>query len=180
MTDTLVTKIMLGTLGCVPAYDRYFREGIGRTGARISKTFSTKSLQQILEYVEPWREKFESFRKFTEMRRPDGANSMLYPPMKLIDMAFWQFGASVPVSLRTELPAELARFREEQAEDARQLNGNTCCLMPGTSDGRIFVKFKGVVYVFTRDSFGMDWDAFESTGFIICDELKKIGCEILV
>ena len=27
-TDTLLSKIMLGTLGCVPAYDRYFIDGL--------------------------------------------------------------------------------------------------------------------------------------------------------
>ncbi len=27
-TDTLITKILLGTFGCVPAYDQYFSKGI--------------------------------------------------------------------------------------------------------------------------------------------------------
>lgn len=27
-SDTLVTKILLGTLGCAPAYDRYFRQAL--------------------------------------------------------------------------------------------------------------------------------------------------------
>lgn len=179
VSDTLITKIMLGTLGCVPAYDRYFRDGIGKVGVQIPKKFSKESLLRILEFVEPWRDKFELFRESKEMRRPDGANSKLYPPMKLIDMAFWQYGAIVTVLPKTELPAELVAFRTMQVEDARQLNGNTCCLMPFTCDGCIIAKFDGVVYKFTRDSFGLDEDAFESTAFMICDELKKIGCEIL-
>jgi len=28
VTDTLATKIMLGTMGCIPAYDRYFIAGL--------------------------------------------------------------------------------------------------------------------------------------------------------
>ena len=28
LSDTLITKILMGTLGCVPAYDRYFIAGI--------------------------------------------------------------------------------------------------------------------------------------------------------
>ena len=31
-TDTLITKIILGTLGCVPAYDRYFIDGLKEEG----------------------------------------------------------------------------------------------------------------------------------------------------
>ena len=31
-TDTLVTKILLGALGCVPAYDRYYVQAVRRYG----------------------------------------------------------------------------------------------------------------------------------------------------
>lgn len=31
-SDTLLTKILLGVYGCVPAYDRYFKDGIGFFG----------------------------------------------------------------------------------------------------------------------------------------------------
>ena len=27
LSETLITKILMGTLGCVPAYDRYFVKG---------------------------------------------------------------------------------------------------------------------------------------------------------
>ena len=29
ISDILITKILLGTLGCVPAYDQYFTKGLG-------------------------------------------------------------------------------------------------------------------------------------------------------
>ena len=35
-SDTLVTKTMLGVFGCVPAFDSYFRRGIGTSGFRPS------------------------------------------------------------------------------------------------------------------------------------------------
>jgi len=45
VTDTLATKIILGALGCVPAYDRYFIDGIRNKGLSYSglkpKNFST-------------------------------------------------------------------------------------------------------------------------------------------
>ena len=48
-SDTLVTKIMLGTFGCVPAYDRYFRLGVKTLGVSNQK-FSRKSIQQLANY----------------------------------------------------------------------------------------------------------------------------------
>ena len=43
-TDTLVTKVMLGVFGCVPAFDTYFRRGFG-VGA-----FSPRALSKIAEW----------------------------------------------------------------------------------------------------------------------------------
>lgn len=36
ISDTLVTKILLGTLGCIPAYDEYFIKGIRTKGLKFS------------------------------------------------------------------------------------------------------------------------------------------------
>jgi hypothetical protein len=48
-TDTLVTKIMLGTIGCIPAYDRYFIKGMRRSGIKYSK-LSVKNLKSVSQY----------------------------------------------------------------------------------------------------------------------------------
>jgi hypothetical protein len=34
-TDTLISKVMLGTLGCIPAYDRYFVDGLKKMKMHI-------------------------------------------------------------------------------------------------------------------------------------------------
>ena len=49
VTDTLATKIILGTLGCTPAYDRYFIDGIRKKDLSYSGINSTnlKSLSQF-------------------------------------------------------------------------------------------------------------------------------------
>ena len=41
---TLTTKVMLGTFGCVPAFDTYFKQGFG------TWTFGPKSLRRIGEF----------------------------------------------------------------------------------------------------------------------------------
>lgn len=87
ISNTLITKILLGTLGCVPAYDRYFCEGLGKLN--LQKAFSEKSLIQLIDYVSASKVEFESFRRCKNMQMVGGG---VYPPMKLIDMAFWKLG----------------------------------------------------------------------------------------
>ena len=56
-TDTLVTKILLGTLGCIPAYDRYFIDGMRKSGIGYSK-LSTSNLKSIVEYYKTYQTEF--------------------------------------------------------------------------------------------------------------------------
>ena len=46
--ETLVTKILLGTLGCVPAYDRFLRESLTKLG--IPARFGEASLKGIADF----------------------------------------------------------------------------------------------------------------------------------
>lgn len=85
-TDTLVTKILLGTLGCLPAVDRYFIDGFKAEGQKYSRVNNgfIKRLHQF------------SSNRLPELRheqdRIERATGVRYPLMKLIDMYFWQIG----------------------------------------------------------------------------------------
>ena len=46
-TDTLISKIILGTLGCLPAFDRYFIEGVKNEGYSF-KTFNVLVTKLVL------------------------------------------------------------------------------------------------------------------------------------
>lgn len=85
-TDVLVTKVLLGTLGCLPACDRLFIEGFKRTGHSYSKVnarFVGRMVGFCTQYAAELRQ--EQSRIALE----SGAN---YPLMKLADMYFWQIG----------------------------------------------------------------------------------------
>jgi hypothetical protein len=85
-TDTLVSKIILGTVGCLPACDRYFIDGFKREGysyTRLNDPFLTR----ILQFCEDHRGQLHSEKKRIEL---DGG--IRYPFMKLVDMNFWQVG----------------------------------------------------------------------------------------
>lgn len=85
LSDTLVTKILMGTLGCVPAYDRYFIAGIKKQKV-ASGNYNIKSIMQLVEFYKINSEQLESAR--SKMIVGD----MLYPQMKILDMGFWQVG----------------------------------------------------------------------------------------
>ena len=83
-TDTLVTKILLGVFGCVPAYDRYFVDGI-RKNKIASGTFSKKSLKQLIKF-------YNSHPEFENLRQKLISEGAYYTKMKIMDMCFWQIG----------------------------------------------------------------------------------------
>lgn len=87
-TDTILTKILLGTIACVPAYNRYFKIAIGSIGA-APQQFSARSLSALgTAYIER-REAFETLRKYCST---DGFE---YPAAKIIDMCFFEYGLTV-------------------------------------------------------------------------------------
>ena len=94
-SDTLVTKIILGTMGCTPAYDRYFKQGLSKSGV-AQQRFGEASLTQLAEYYYDNLDELEKYRTKTSLGRVE------YPPMKLIDMCFWQLGYDHEIKTKAE------------------------------------------------------------------------------
>ena len=86
VTDTLVTKIILGALGCIPAYDRYFIEGLKNKNINPPKV-SFKGIKNLISFYEKNITQFDNVSS-----KIDSNYKIIYPPMKLIDMYFWQIG----------------------------------------------------------------------------------------
>lgn len=85
-SDTLVTKIILGTFGCLPACDRFFIDGFKNASFRYSY-LNAKFVERILRFCKD---------NLRELREEQGQikrlGGMSYPLMKLVDMYFWQTG----------------------------------------------------------------------------------------
>lgn len=86
VTDTLATKILLGTLGCIPAYDRYFIDGIRSVGLKFSEVKKCNFLPIVSFYL-GHKDQFDYVHQ-TILE----SNGVHYPPMKLVDMYFWELG----------------------------------------------------------------------------------------
>ncbi len=82
-TDTLVTKILLGAFGCVPAYDRYYVQAV-RQYSISAGGYDRRSVKDVAKYYLKNKSEFEKVR--TEL----SAYGTEYPAMKIMDMCLWQ------------------------------------------------------------------------------------------
>lgn len=87
-TDTLITKIMLGVFGSMPAFDRQFRTGFGRV------TLSTRSLSRVGDYYERNAEAIDRHRVPTLDFSTGELTDRLYTRAKVIDMIFFTAGTA--------------------------------------------------------------------------------------
>ena len=85
LSDTLITKILMGTLGCVPAYDRYFIAGIKKEKVSTGN-FNKNSLLKLIKYYE------DNFECFEPVVMEMNIGNIPYPQMKFLDMGFWKIG----------------------------------------------------------------------------------------
>lgn len=101
-TDTLITKILLGTFACIPAFDRFFEDGVKISNNNLPEeeklSTNLESNPQIT---------FTAISKFA-LNHSDSINSLInddnfeglkdYPVMKIVDMYLWQKGYDSPSS----------------------------------------------------------------------------------
>ena len=85
VSPVLITKILMGTLGCVPAYDRFFQDGVA-TYKVTTQEYSLNSVLKLVDFYEAHNDRLE------EVRRGMRVGDLTYPQMKLLDMGFWQVG----------------------------------------------------------------------------------------
>jgi hypothetical protein len=86
-SDTLVTKIMLGVFGCVPAFDTYFVAGSGL------RTFNRRSLFELNRFYGIHQEVIERNRIKTLDFATGQPTARRYSRAKVIDMIFFTGGS---------------------------------------------------------------------------------------
>jgi len=89
-SPTLVTKIMLGIFGNVPAFDTNFKNGFR------AFTFSHKSLSRIKDFYLENQEIIEKYRIYTTDFKTGKSTKRRYTRAKVIDMCFFIEGGDKP------------------------------------------------------------------------------------
>ena len=123
-SETLITKILMGTFGCVPAFDRFLKRGIqdflSKHGKIISFKNQTYKLTQSLETGSPGTasESFKALALFADKERNQlsiEGSEPEYPLMKCVDMYFWETGYEL------DLADELDNSKDDEAKVFRLL-----------------------------------------------------------
>ena len=85
-SDILITKIMLGVFGCVPAFDTYFKKGFG------AWTFGRKALGRVAEFYRDNASVIDRHRVPTLEFDTGMETARRYTRAKVIDMIFFVEG----------------------------------------------------------------------------------------
>jgi len=91
-SDTLITKIVMATMGCAPAYDRFFKTGLTKylkkNREKRSAYFNKESFEKLLSFSREDDILSEIYKKSI----PTVIKGVQYPPMKILDLYFWRLG----------------------------------------------------------------------------------------
>jgi len=90
-SDLLVTKIMLGIFGNVPAFDVNFCKWLGAVG--FSQQFNQKSLRQIAGFYQRWKVDIDAVTEFTLDFATGQPTHRKYTKALIIDMIGFTEGA---------------------------------------------------------------------------------------
>jgi hypothetical protein len=89
VTATLASKVLMGTLGCTPAYDKYVVESIKEAGfinSPVRKDGNFEFIRQSISNISKFY--FDNVQTFQKVKmKPQG---FYYPPMKIMDMVLWR------------------------------------------------------------------------------------------
>ncbi len=85
-TDTLISKALLGTVGCLPACDTLFKKGFRNQGYSYG-SLNKKFIHCIIDFCIKHKKELDKIQP--TILDLDGHP---YPRMKLVDMHFWQIG----------------------------------------------------------------------------------------
>ena len=97
-SDTLVTKILMGIFGCIPAYDRYFKKGVAIYNKFCVKDkdkiggLNPKGYESLWNFYENKIKIKNNIKTSLKCSEYKNNKKYKYPPMKLVDSYFWQIG----------------------------------------------------------------------------------------
>lgn len=105
-SDTLVTKILMGTMGCVPAFDRFLKEGIKWLNQNFSAEYGdiSRTIENKGENAGKTFDALERFAFHNQQHLKVQSSTVEYPVMKCVDMFFWQIGFEIDLMKKLQNP----------------------------------------------------------------------------
>ncbi len=92
-TETLVTKILLGVFGCVPAFDTNVKKGLRKAGESHHKNFE-KNIEAVEEVYKSYKKEIDKTSKEYKVLdfETGKPGKMHYTKAKIIDMILFEYG----------------------------------------------------------------------------------------
>jgi len=96
-SHTLVTKIMMGVFGSVPALDQLFADGTKKILKKRIDKLTPKNIEEIRKFYEANQQDIDDLSKstFTMDYRTGSDSKINYTKAKIIDMYFWEKGREI-------------------------------------------------------------------------------------
>ena len=93
--DTVIGKILLATLGCIPAYDKYVVAGMKTEG--LCGTLGKRSLSDLVDYSRAHAGILQKIMASVnaDVQREGECSQLIYPVAKILDMLFWEYGYDI-------------------------------------------------------------------------------------
>lgn len=94
VSSTLITKVLLGTLACTPAYDTYFTVVV-KDKHVTTANYNMRSLCKLGNFYKENYDQLEAARNELRVGKfidDNNSEKLLYPQMKLLDLGFWIIG----------------------------------------------------------------------------------------
>ena len=115
LTDTLFTKILLGTFGCVPAYDDFLRKAVKQCEIIVRQVipYNRQTITTLANYYIEHEDAFENVRNQCLIH--DSSEGIIYPPMKVLDMGLWRIGYKLDLAEKARKKASRALANAERA-----------------------------------------------------------------
>lgn len=88
--DTVIGKILLATLGCIPAYDQYVVVGMKAEG--LCGALGKRSLSGLVDYSHTHAGILQKIKASVnvDLQRESGCSTLIYPVAKILDMIFFR------------------------------------------------------------------------------------------
>lgn len=98
-TITLVTKIMLGIFGCIPAFDRFFTKvfhSLNNKGFTSNHSLKKQDVDTLLQFYGSHKKAFDKMKQTIHMIDSNGKETKeTYSIAKLIDMFGFEYGKEI-------------------------------------------------------------------------------------
>lgn len=107
-SDTLTTKILMGTFGCIPAFDRFLKTGISCYNLNHDGKKTKIRNYKLTQSIESKKKdgtivSTDSFKALASLvlENPEIfqiTSNFYYPPMKCVDMYLWEVGYEMDIA----------------------------------------------------------------------------------